>query len=95
MTYMNTLGLSGENKNMIVGFFDQSPNKTLESSKNNATSTKKTRDQEKLENALKNLSNISEKNKNTLRTNLKSGKTLNVVLNSAKRMNVNAKRRNL
>ena len=91
VTYMNTLGLSGENKNMIVGFFNQSPNKTLESSKNNATSTKKTRDQEKLENALKNLSNISEKNKNTLRTNLKSGKTLNVVLNSAKRMNVNAK----
>ena len=91
MTYMNNLGLSGENKNMIVGFFNQSPNKTLESSKNNATSTKKTRDQEKLENALKNLSNISEKNKNTLRTNLKSGKTLNSVLNSAKRMNVNAK----
>jgi hypothetical protein len=91
VTYMNNLGLSSQNKNMIVGFFNQSPNKTLESSKNNATTTKKTRDQEKLENALKNLSNISEKNKNTLRTNLKSGKTLNVVLNSAKRMNVNAK----
>jgi hypothetical protein len=91
MTYMNNLGLSGENKNMIVGFFNQSPDKTLESSKNNATSTKKTRDQEKLENTLKNLPNISETNKNALRTNLKSGKTFNTVLNSAKRMNANAK----
>jgi hypothetical protein len=89
--YMNNLGLSGEDRNMIVGFFNQSPNKTLESAKNNATSTKKTRDQEKLENALKNLPNISEMNKNKLRTNLKSGTTINNVLSSAKRLNANAK----
>jgi hypothetical protein len=89
--YMNNLGLSGEDRNMIVGFFNQSPNKTLESAKNNATSTKKTRDQEKLENALKNLPNISEMNKNKLRTNLKSGTNINNVLSSAKRLNVNSK----
>ena len=91
MNYMNTLGLSSQNKNMIVGFFNQSPNKTLESAKNNASSTKKTRDQEKLENALKNLPNISETNKNKLRTNLGSGTAVNTVVNSAKRMNANAK----
>src|SRR6056300_1096883 len=91
MKYMNNLRLSDENKNMIVGFFNQSPNKTLESAKNNATSTKKVRDQEKLENALKNLPNISEMNKNKLRTNLKSGTTINNVLSSAKRLNANAK----
>jgi hypothetical protein len=89
--YMNNLRLSDENKNMIVGFFNQSPNKTLESAKNNATSTKKTRDQEKLENALKNLPNISEMNKNKLRTNLRSGTTINNVLSSAKMLNANAK----
>ena len=89
--YMNNLGLSGEDRNMIIGFFNQSPNKTLESAKNNATSTKKTRDQEKLENALKNLPNISEMNKNKLRTNLKSGTNINNVLSSAKRLNVNSK----
>src|SRR5210317_1345420 len=89
--YMNNLGLSGEDRNMIVGFFNQSPNKTLESAKNNATSTKKTRDQEKLENALKNLPNISEMNKNKLRTNLKSGTNINNVLSSAKMLNANAK----
>jgi hypothetical protein len=89
--YMNNLGLSGENKNVIVGFFNQSPNKTLESAKNNATSTKKTRDQEKLENVLKNLPNISEMNKNKLRTNLKSGTTINNVLSSAKRLNASTK----
>src|SRR6056300_784167 len=91
MKYMNNLGLSGENKNTIVGFFNQSPNKTLESAKNNATSTKKVRDQEKLENALKNLPNISEMNKNKLRTNLRSGTTINNVLSSAKMLNANAK----
>jgi hypothetical protein len=91
MNYMNTLGLSSQNKNMIVGFFNQSPDKTLESAKNNASSTKKTRDQEKLENALKNLPNISETNKNKLRTNLGSGTAVNTVVNSAKRMNANAK----
>jgi len=90
MNYMDSLGLSGQNKNMIVGFFDQSPNKTLESSKNNATSTKQTRNQEKLENALKNLSSISENNKTKLRTNLQSGTAVNTVLSSAKRMNANA-----
>jgi hypothetical protein len=91
MKYMSDLGLSGENKNMIVGFFNQSPNKTLESAKNNATLTKKTRDQEKLENVLKNLPNISEMNKSKLRTNLKSGTTINNVLSSAKRLNANGK----
>jgi len=76
---------------MIAGFFNQSPNKTLESSKSNATSTKQVRDQEKLENALKNLPNIPETNKTKLRTNIKSGTAINTVISSAKRMNINTK----
>jgi hypothetical protein len=52
---------------------------------------KQSRDQEKLENILKNLSNISENNKSKLRTNLKSGVNLNQITLSAKRLNATAK----
>ena len=93
MRYMNNLGLSGENRNKIVNVFNQSMNKTLISSKNDASKMKQSRDQEKLENILKNLSNISEKNKSKLRTNLKSGINLNQVTLSAKRLNATAKSR--
>jgi hypothetical protein len=91
MNYMNTLGLSGENKNMITGFFNQSPNKTLNSAKNNASTIKQTREQERLENTIKNMSYISENNKTKLRTNLKSGMNINQVINSAKRINTASK----
>src|SRR5210317_466511 len=91
--YINNLGLSGENRNKIVNVFNQSMNKTLVSSKNDASKLKQSRDQEKLENILKNLSNISENNKSKLRTNLKSGINLNQVTLSAKRLNATAKSR--
>jgi len=91
MNYMNTLGLSGENKNMITGFFNQSPNKTLNSAKNNASTIKQTREQERLENTIKKMSYISENNKTKLRTNLKSGMNINQVINSVKRINAVSK----
>jgi hypothetical protein len=88
MRFMNNLGLSNQNKNMIVGYFNQSPNKTLESAKNNATSTKQTRQEEKLENAFKNLANLTNDDKSKLRAEVKSGVNVNTVINSAKRLNV-------
>ena len=91
MRFMNNLGLSNQNKNMIVGYFNQSPNKTLKSSKNNATSMKKTRQEEKLENTFKNLANLTNDDKSKLRMEVKSGVNVNTVINSAKRLNSNIK----
>ena len=91
MRFMNNLGLSNQNKNMIVGYFNQSPNKTLKSSKNNATSMKKTRQEEKLENTFNNLANLTNDDKSKLRMEVKSGVNVNTVINSAKRLNSNIK----
>jgi hypothetical protein len=93
MRHIDALGLSGENRNRIIGVFDQSFNKTLNSAKNNATTLKQTRNQEKLENALKGFTSISENNKAKLRSDLKSGVNLNSVILSGKRLNASAKTR--
>ena len=93
-SHMGRLNLSEENKQKIRNLFTQNPDKTLNSAKMNASTIRQTRNQEKLENTLKNLTNLSKNNKTEFRTKLKQpNANLGVIIRNAQVRNVSMKKK--
>ena len=87
-THMRRLGLSEENMQKILNVFKQNPDKTLNSSKTNASTVRQTMNQRKLETAMNAMKNLTENNKAEFRKKLiEPQANLGVVIRNAQARN--------